>query len=187
MARLQAGEQFPDFTFNTAYNGELSSGEVIKKAGKTVFWILRYVGCTTCRYDIHLIKTRYREFTDLDAQVLVVLQSQPETVRSDLTGDEVPCEIICDPGQAIYWRFSVAPAPDRESRQPTDPADVEKWKAKLEKVKASGFVHGKYEGNENQLPALFIVAGDGKILYAHYAKNSIDMPAVDEVLGLLKL
>jgi peroxiredoxin len=186
MARLSAGEQFPDFTFNTAYGRELSSGEFIKKAGKTVFWVLRYVGCTTCRYDIHLIKTRYKEFTGLDAQVLVVLQSQPENVRADLTGHEVPYEIACDPGQAIYWRFSIEPAPDKESRQPKDPADVEKWQAKLGKVKAGGFVHGKYEGNENQLPALFVVAADGKVLYAHYAKNSIDMPTVDEVLGLLK-
>jgi hypothetical protein len=94
----------------------------------------------------------------------VVLQNQPENVRADLTGQEVPYEIICDPGQAVYWRFSVEPAPDRESRQPADPAGREKRKAKL----------------------LFIVAGDGKVLYTHYAKNSIDMPAVDEVLELLK-
>jgi peroxiredoxin len=186
MAKLLEGEQFPDFTFSTAYGTELSSGEVIGRTKRTIFWVLRYVGCTTCRYDIHLIKTRYKEFTNLGAQVLVVLQSQPENVRADLAGDEVPYEIICDPGQAFYWRFSIAPAPDKESRQPRDPLDVEKWQAKIEKVKASGFVHGKYEGNENQLPALFIADDDGKVRYAHYAKNSIDMPTVDEVLGLLR-
>jgi peroxiredoxin len=186
MARLKAGDQFPDFQFRTAADAELGSAEVIKRADKTVFWVLRYIGCTTCRYDIHVIKERYREFIDLKAQVLVVLQSLSENVRADLAGDEVPYEIICDPEQKIYQRFSIEPAPDKESRQPKDPQEIEKLRLKIEKIKAGGFVHGKYEGNENQLPAMFIVEPEGKILYAHYARNSIDMPAVDEVLDKLK-
>jgi peroxiredoxin len=186
MARLKAGDQFPDFQFHTAEDREISSLDVLKRAKKTVFWVLRYVGCTTCRYDIHVIKERYREFTDLQAQVLVVLQSQSETVRADLAGDEAPYEIICDPGQEIYRRFSIDPAPDKESRRPKEPADVEKWKAKIEKVKAGGFVHGKYEGNEEQLPAFFIIGPEGKVLYAHYATHSADMPTVDEALEKLR-
>ncbi|MDR2103724.1 MAG: redoxin domain-containing protein [Treponema sp.] len=186
MARLNTGDQFPDFPFRTAADAELKSSEVIKRADKTVFWVLRYIGCTTCRYDIHVIKERYREFTDLNAQVLVVLQSLSENVRADLAGDEAPYEIICDPEQAIYRRFSIDPAPDKESRQPRDPREIEKLKQKIEKIKAGGFVHGKYEGDENQLPAMFIVEPGGKVLYAHYAKNSIDMPTVDEVLAQLK-
>jgi peroxiredoxin len=185
MARLSVGDRFPDFQIHTAYDADLQTAEIIKKADKTVFWVLRYIGCTTCRYDVHLIKKRYQEFQELGAQVLVVLQSQPETVRADLAGDEVPYEIIADPEQKFYQRFSIESAPSKEARQPKEPADVEKWQTKLEKVKASGFVHGKYEGNEQQLPALFIVGPDSAVQYVHYAKNSIDMPTVDELLLLL--
>jgi peroxiredoxin len=186
MARLKTGDQFPEFQFRTAADEDLRSSGVIKRADKTVFWVLRYIGCTTCRYDIHIIKERYREFTGINAQVLVVLQSLSENVRADLAGDEVPYGIICDPEQKIYQRFSIDPAPDKESRQPKEPREIEKLKLKIEKVKACGFVHGKYEGNENQLPAIFIVEPGGKVLYAHYAANSIDMPTVDEVLDKLK-
>jgi peroxiredoxin len=185
MAKLLEGAKLPDFSFHTASGLDLSALDVVKKAKKTVFWVLRYVGCTTCRYDIHVIKERYQEFLELGAQVLVVLQSQPENVKADLTGDEVPYEIICDPDQSIYKRFSIDPAPDKESRRPTDPEGIAKLQAKIEKVKAGGFVHGKYEGDENQLPAMFIVEPDGLISYAHYAKNSIDMPTVDELLAKL--
>jgi peroxiredoxin len=185
MARVIVGDQFPDFQIHTAHDVDEHTAEVVKRAKKTVFWVLRYIGCTTCRYDVHLIKERYQEFRDLGVQVLVVLQSRPEIVRADLAGDEVPYEIICDPDQEIYKRFSIDPAPSKEARQPTEPADVEKWQAKIEKVKASGFVHGKYEGNEQQLPAMFIVGADAVVLYAHYAKNSIDMPTVDELLKIL--
>jgi peroxiredoxin len=185
MARLTEGETLPDFQFRTAQGEELRAAEIIKQAQKTVFWVLRYIGCTTCRYDIHVIKERYKEFLDTGAQVLVVLQSPPETIQSDLAGDETPYKIICDPDQEIYRRFSIEPAPDKESRRPKDPAGLAKLQAKIEKVKASGFVHGKYEGNEDQLPAIFIVKPEGTVQYAHYAKNSIDMPTVDEVLQLL--
>jgi peroxiredoxin len=186
MAKLSVGEKFPEFKFKTAAGAELSSLEVIGRAKKTVFWVLRYVGCTSCRYDIHLIKTRYKEFTDIDAQILVVLQSPPETINNDLKGDETPYDIISDPDQAIYKRFSIEPAPSKEALGPQGPDEIAKWQAKREAIKTSGFVHGKYEGIEEQLPALFIIAPDRKVLYSRYAKNIADLPSVDELLALLK-
>jgi peroxiredoxin len=182
MARLKAGDTFPDFQVHTASEADLSTQEIIGKAKKTVFWVLRDVGCTSCRYDIHLIKEQYQKFTKQGVQILVVLQSQPDIVRSDLKGDEVPYEIICDPDQTIYRRFSIEPAPNKETLRPTDPELVKKWEKKVEGLKASGFVHGKYEGDENQLPALFIVGSDAVVLEAHYAASIADMPTVDELL-----
>jgi peroxiredoxin len=182
MAKLEEGNKIPDFQFHTASGLDTSASEVIKKAQKTVFWVLRYVGCTSCRYDIHVIKERYGEFVALGAQVLVVLQSRPEIVNADLKGDEVPYEIITDPDQKIYRQFSIEAAATKDGLRPSDPADVKKWEAKRELVKAGGFVHGKYEGDENQLPALFIVDKAGNIEYAHYAANIADLPGIDEVL-----
>jgi peroxiredoxin len=186
MAKLSAGDQFPDFPVHTAKEADLKTSELLKKTKKTVFWVLRYVGCTSCRYDIHVIKERYAEFTALDAQVLVVLQSPPETIKADLTGDEVPYDIISDPEQRFYKRFAIESADTKEGLRPTDPADVEKAKARSEKIKASGFVHGKFEGDEFQLPALFIVDAGGKVLFSHYGKFVADLPSVDEVLTKLR-
>jgi SNF2 family DNA or RNA helicase len=73
-----------------------------------------------------------------------------------------------------------------EARTLEGPEDIAKWQAKIAAVKQSGFVHGKYEGNEQQLPAFFVTDNTGKVLYAHYAANSIDMPTVDEALEIVK-
>jgi peroxiredoxin len=186
MAKLEAGTKLPDFQFHTAGGLDTTALEVVKKAKKTIFWVLRYVGCTSCRYDIHVIKERYKEFLELGAQILVVLQSQPEIVNADLKGDEVPYEIITDPDQKIYQQFSIEAAPTIEGLRPTDPAVIKKWEAKRELVKASGFVHGKYEGNENQLPAMFIVDAAGNIDYARYATSIAGLPGIDEVLEKLR-
>ncbi len=45
--------------------------------------------------------------------------------------------------------------------------------------------HGAYEGNEQQLPALFVLDRDRTILHAHYASNLSDLPDVEEMLNLL--
>jgi len=182
MAKVSAGEKFPIFTFNTNLRSGLDSASVLK--GKTVFWVLRYIGCTVCRYDVHLIAKRYEEFRERGAQVFVVMQSDAAHVNNDLnsTGTVLPFEIICDPDQKIYDLLSIEPAPDMESLVG---ADRDKLMEKGSAAKECGFSHGDYEGNEQQLPAMFIVGEDGEILFAHYAATIADMPTVSDVLGML--
>jgi peroxiredoxin len=82
MKKLMQGDRFPSFTFHTHLRDNLNSPEVLK--GKTVFWVLRYIGCTVCRYDVKLIAERYQEFIDKNAQVYVLMQSDAEHVQNDL-------------------------------------------------------------------------------------------------------
>lgn len=185
MARLNVGDKMPNFTFNTAYdNGKTVDGVVAGKK-KTVFWVLRYIGCTVCRYDVHVIAQRYQEFQDKDAQVLVVMQSDPAVVREDLKETKLPFDIVCDTDMNIYKSLEIAPAASMEAMIGGDPSVMAKLQEKGAKAEAAGFTHGKYEGDEQQLPAMFIVNGEGVVEYAHYATNIMDMPTVDEVLAML--
>ena len=45
--------------------------------------------------------------------------------------------------------------------------------------------HGEYEGNEDQLPAAFVIESDLTVSYAYYAKTAGDIPDVDEFAALL--
>ena len=182
MTVIKTGDVFPSFSFSTHLRDNLDTPGVLK--GKTVFWFLRYIGCTVCRLDVHLIASRYEEFKDKDAQVFVVMQSDRKHVADDLakTGTELPFEIICDPDQKLYELLEILPA---ESKEALCGDGMEALKAKGALAKENGFVHGDYEGNEQQLPALFIVAEDGTVLYSHYAKELMDMPDVSDVLNML--
>ncbi len=184
MAKLQVGDKMPSFTFQTESQSGLTTESVLR-GGRTVFWVLRYIGCTTCRYDVHQIAARYGDFQKRGVQVYVVMQSDPAVVREDLKESPLPYHIICDQDQVIYHTLEIPATATKEERMPTSPEDLAKWEAKKQKVKEAGFVHGKYEGNEQQLPALFVVDPDGCVIYSHYAKNSIDMPTVEEMLGIL--
>lgn len=180
MTRLQKGAMMPNFKFNTAYKDDLQLYDVLK--GKTILWVLRYIGCTVCRFDVHLISERYKEFKDKNAQVFVVMQSDQQHVQNDLKDIKLPFDIICDTNMEIYNSLDILPA-DSKNDLIGDKRD--ELLEKDAQATAFGFSHGDYEGNEMQLPAMFIVNEDGIVDYAHYAKSIMDMPTIDEVLEIL--
>lgn len=182
MTKYNTGDLFPELDV-TIHTGEtLSIRSLIKE--KTVFWVLRYIGCTVCRYDVHRIKQEYESFKAKNANVVVVMQSDVQHVQNDLasTDETLPFPIICDPDFTVYNTFSIEPA---ESMEALLGGSLDQLKAKGAKAAACGYSHGDYEGNEQQLPAMFITDSTGTITYAHYAKTIMDMPTVEEVLELL--
>jgi peroxiredoxin len=182
--KIEVGMQFPEFVVNTHLRDNASLSEEFKKTSKTVLWVLRYVGCTVCRYDCHLINQNYSKFRDKDSQVLVVMQSDRQHVVNDLktTDEKLAFEIICDPDQTVYSKLEIKPA---DTMEQLAGGRIDDLKVKGAAAKEAGFVHGDYEGNEQQLPAMFIVDTNGTVVYAHYAANIMDMPKVEEILELL--
>ncbi|MCR5795837.1 MAG: redoxin domain-containing protein [Solobacterium sp.] len=183
MTKIKANDVFPSFTFSTAMKDCLDTQDVCR-GRKTVFWVLRYIGCTVCRYDVQLLSERYQEFTDRGAQVFVVMQSDRKHVLDDLAATDtvLPFEIITDPEQQIYRLLSIEPASSMEALAE---GVMEQLREKARQARLRGFSHGDYEGNEQQLPALFIVDPGMVTRVAHYAQNIMDMPSIDEVLAML--
>ena len=184
MPKLKVGDKMPEFTFATEKAASKKMSELL--GGKrTVIWVLRYIGCTTCRYDVDQLARRYKEFEAKGVQAAVLMQSEPEIVLHDLKGQVLPFEIICDTKQEIYKALDIKPAETEEGLLHRTEENMKKFQKKIRLVKEAGFEHGKYEGNELQLPALFIVEADGTVSYAHYANDILDMPDVDGILALL--
>lgn len=180
MAKLKTGDKMPDFKVDTAFKSGMTMKEIVD--GKpTMFMVLRYIGCTVCRYDVHMLTERYREFENKGVNVAVVMQSVPETVQHDLNGGTLPFYLICDSKQEIYKTLSIDAAKDSAELLGDS---LPKLQEKGAKAAAVGFEHGKYEGIEEQLPAFFFVDGDMTVKTAHYAKNIMDMPTIDDMLKM---
>ena len=179
---LKNGEKLQDFKYLSPYSeGEKSALEYLK--GKRAFVVfLRYYGCTVCRVDMHNFTKSYARFAEKGVDLCVVLQSDPDVVRREAPEGTFPFEIMCDPGQDVYRQFEIMPA---KSKLKMVSGDIGGLLRKAKQAKELGFEHGKYEGNEQQLPALILVDEEGIIRYSHYARNLTDMPSVDEMLGLV--
>ncbi len=181
MPRLEIGMTMEDFSFETPFETGRSLEETVKRVeGKTALVFLRYYGCTLCQYDIHQLAACYDEIKNMGAQLLVVLQSKPEGLKAQLKEDSLPFDLICDPDQALYKSFGVDPAESEAGMM--GPNTMEK----VEKARSVGFTHGEYEGNELQLPAVFIVDKDRALSYVHYGKSVDDVPEPKELAKLLK-
>ena len=180
MAKLEIGQIMPDFEYVTPFSSGHTLAETAAKTPKTGLVFLRYWGCPLCQYDIHLLAQAHGEITAKGGQLLVVLQSDPAGLAEKLgKEDALPFSIICDPEQMLYQQFCIEPASSMGKM-----ADL-KMVGRIIKATRLGFRHGEYEGNEQQLPAAFVLDGERKLLYAHYAASVSDMPDPAELITLL--
>ncbi len=180
--KLVRGLAMPNFAYLNPYKeGEMQFSE-FAKGKKTYVVFLRYFGCTVCRLDLHIYAQRIKEFTEKNAQLMVVLQSDPTVVAEEAPEGTFPFEIACDPTQAVYKEFEIEPA---KNKLALVGSGIFKALKKKKAAKSFGFEHGKFEGNEEQLPAVVLVDENGNITYSHYAKNIADMPSVDDMLAKL--
>lgn len=179
MAKIEVGQQMRDFTFDTPFRSGVKLSEAAE--GKmTAIVFLRYFGCTLCQYDIHKYAKNYDVIQAAGGKLLVGLQSDPVKMAEDLGAeDKLPFTFICDPEQELYKEFSIEAAESRLKM--AGPGTL----AKIAKAKAEGYEHGRYEGEELQLPAVFVVTPDLKVTYVHYGKTADDVPNAKELAGYL--
>lgn len=179
MPKIEVGQKMQDFTFDTPFRSGVKLSEAVD--GKiTAIVFLRYYGCTLCQYDIHKYAKEYGAIEASGGKLLIALQSDPEKMAEDLgSKDKMPFTFICDPLQKLYGKFSIEAAESKLKM--AGPCTL----AKIAKAKAAGYQHGRYEGEELQLPAVFVVTPDLKVTYVHYGKTVDDVPDTKALAALL--
>lgn len=176
MAKLTVGSEMPDFSFSTPFQkGRTLAGTVRNVQGKTAVIFLRYYGCPLCQFDIREFAVSYDRIRQAEGQILIVLQSDPVEMAKQMKREDLPFDIICDPDQELYRLFEVKPAGSKEELVD------ERSREKILAAKAAGFTHGKYEGEELQLPAVFITDDQRKLVYVHYGKTIGDILTPEEL------
>jgi len=96
----------------------------------------------------------------------------------------IPFDIVCDPEMAIYKQFEILPAADMKAMA-GNPEQLERLQTKGKAAAEAGFSHGKYEGDELQLPAVWVVEADGTLSYVKYGEAVADIPTPDELIAML--
>ncbi|ETA82561.1 peroxiredoxin-like family protein [Youngiibacter fragilis] len=173
--KLSVGNTMPDFAVSMICKGDISMKELVGGTPTAVYF-LRYAGCTLCQLDMITIHEEYSKLLEAGAKALVVIQSPAEKLKDA----DFAYDIICDPSMALYKELEIAAAPSVEVLIGGSTME------KIERSKARGFVHGEYEGEELQLPAVFIVDKDLKVIYSRYAKDLSDIPDMDEVCNVIR-
>ena len=168
-AKLKVGDKAPDFQFRTPWEGE---NKFYEAAGNrpSVLVFLRYLGCPICQIDMANLKREINLIEQKGAVLFVIIQSSPETVASATKKEDWPFTIICDPKGDLFKLYHVEPGSILRYMHPA--GLIMAIKATLQ-----GYKHGKFEGKETQLPAVFIVAPDKTIKFTHYGEHLSDVPS----------
>ncbi len=63
MAKLSSDSIFPDYTVSTQFEDETTIRRIA--GGKQLMLVvLRYIGCPSCRYDVHMLQEHYEGFVE---------------------------------------------------------------------------------------------------------------------------
>lgn len=176
-SRLKAGDNAPDFTYETPWE---SGKGFYESAGKksAVLVFLRYLGCPICHVDMVNLKREIGLVKKKGATLFVIIQNFPTTVASITNKEDWPFTIICDPLGVLYQQYQVGPGGILKYMHPA--GLIAAIRATLQ-----GYKHGKFEGKETQLPAVFVVNGDKVLKYVHYGRHIADVPSTETFMRAL--
>ena len=113
MAKLYEGDLFPNIILSP-YNSEEKN--VSDFPGKyKLIWASRYIGCSLCRLDIHLLNENCDKFREKDCEVIVITQSDSKHIKDnlELTQETINYDLICDPEMKVYKLLDIKPAQDK--------------------------------------------------------------------------
>jgi peroxiredoxin len=176
-SKLEVGENAPDFHYETPWE---SGKEFYKSVGKksAVLVFLRYLGCPICHVDMVNLKNEIDLIKKKRAALYVIIQSSPDTVASITKKEDWPFTLVCDPQGVLFQLYHVEPGGILKYMHPA---------GLIAAIRATfqGYKHGKFEGRETQLPAVFVAGGDRVLKYVHYGRHIADIPSTQTFMKAL--
>ena len=172
---LLIGSGAPAFSFSD------QSGKPYKypddfRSGKTAIFFLRHLGCPLCKEKVAELKAAYSRFEAKGVKLIVVAQSTAKRTAEVASKEGLAYLLVADREKNLYDKFEVKKGGLKEFTAPA---------AFMATIRATfkGHMHGKFEGDEFQVPASFLLSAEGEVIYAHYGKDISDFGSVDELLA----
>ncbi|MFO8056932.1 MAG: peroxiredoxin-like family protein [bacterium] len=170
-----AGDQAPDFSFSD-HTGKQWSYPADFSSGNLALFFLRHLGCPLCKDKIEELKNGWQSFQDKSITLAAVVQSTPKRAASYAERAGIPFLLVPDREKSLYELFGLRRGGAREYMTPSVMGATIRATFK-------GHMHGRFEGDEFQMPGAFLLSPDGKVLRAHYGKNVSDFGDVSLFLA----
>ena len=118
-----------------------------------VICFVRSLGKPLTREALALLQEHWPRFDLAGVTVVAVTDSEPPVAQDFVPRNHLLFPVICDPDHELFRAF-----------------------------RALRHGHGPVERKQLKLPAEFVVAPDGRLLYTHYGRSMTDVPDVDALL-----
>jgi len=166
---INEGDQAPLFKLNSYNVGEI---DLTKFKGKKVVLIFsRYFGCPICLLDLNILMTRKTEIENKGGEIIYITQSGEKIAKEYIEKEKIDFPVIPSLKDELYADYGLG--------MMTKEA-VSQIPSKLKEVKEKNFIHGVYEGWEQQGPGQFVLDENGKVILSQ--KGWLD---IDSILSVL--
>ena len=173
---LGVGDNAPKFEFEDQDGKKYLFPDGFKGKWLALFF-LRHLGCPLCMEKLNALKGNFKQYRDSGIDLCVVVQSTPRRVTEYARDKGIPFHLIADHDKVFYDLYGVKRGGIGAFLAPS---------VMLASVRSTlkGNFHGKFEGDELQKPAAFLVDTQGKIVFADYGKNIADIVGEDEIFKM---
>lgn len=170
--RLEINDLAPEINLTDANGKSFNLDQVNGKPIALLF--MRYVGCPVCQMETIEYKQQYQALKKAGLEVIMVFQSSLDNLQKYSVQEVLPFTTLSDPKGNTYKAYGA-------DWGITGFLSIKNLSPIVKSLK-SGHRHGKFEGNEFQYPAAFIIDTDRKIRFTHYGKTVSDNIAPDALL-----
>jgi peroxiredoxin len=125
------------------------------------------------------LRQKKQHFDQAGAQVVLVGMGTPEESAAFEMKFDIPFPLISDPKRQLYQAFGLKHVSTLGLLSPSVA-----FKGIL--AITQGHTVGVPVGDVRQLPGVFIINTDGRIVYSYFANDPSDHPAPDTILEALK-
>jgi peroxiredoxin len=121
----------------------------------------------------------YEEFRAAGADVVAIFQYRAEPTYHFARKRDVPFDCLGDPEREAYHAVGLERGSTREYLGP-------QLVKGFVRAARKGQFGGIPKGDVTQRPGTFVVSPEGKVVYAHYNKDSADNPPIGELLDAVR-
>jgi peroxiredoxin len=168
---LAVGAAIPSFEIQD-FRGETFSSTAINDTNTLVVFY-RGGWCPFCNFQIRELSQSHDKFKALGVSLVAISVDRPDAAEVTRNAYEVPFPVLSDPDLKAHEAFNVVLQLDAAgvARLAKYGHDIEKW---------SGKDHHKMA-----VPAVFLVR-DGKVAWAHVARDYKTRPSTEQLLTAVK-
>ncbi|MFW9821798.1 MAG: peroxiredoxin family protein [Candidatus Thorarchaeota archaeon] len=166
---INEGDKAPLFTLESYNAGTINLSEL--RGQKIVLIFSRYFGCPICLLDLNTLMHRKKEIEDKGAKILYITQSGEKVAKRYIEKEEIDFAVIPSSKDELYANYGLG-IMTKEA--------ISQLPSKLKEVREHGYVHGEFEGFEQQGPGQFIIDEQGTVIHA--LKGWLD---IDSILSAL--
>lgn len=141
--------------------------------GALLLVFLRHLGCPLCFDHVAQIRARYNDLLARGLQPVLVTMGDAAQAAKFRETRHLECDVLADPGRRGYVAYGL----DRGGLNRI--AGPQMWWAGLRSILKFGA--GRPIGDVRQMPGAFVIAQNGKVLYAHRAAHSGDLESYDQI------